>query len=419
MVIILIVFTAFFVAAEFALVKIRVTRIDFLVAEGNKRAINVKKILANLDEYLSACQLGITVTALGLGWLGEPTVMRLLQPVFDTYGVNAALSSVLSFVIAFLTITFFHVVVGELAPKTIAIQKAESVALLLAKPLILFYRLMYPFIWLLNGAARSFIRLFGFKPVNDHEVAHSEEELRLIVSQSYKSGEINQSEMMYVNNVFEFDDRLAKEVMVPRTEMVCLFKEDSYETNIQVIREGQYTRYPVADVDKDHIVGLVNIKHVFTSYDKEQQSIDSFIRPIIHVSEGTPIKQLLIKMQKDRIHMAIVIDEYGGTAGLVTVEDILEEIVGEIRDEFDVHEDPMVEKLDEKTMIVSGKLLLDDINQLLQIDLTDTNIDTIGGWMITNHLEAKRGTIVDYEGYQFIVEEIDGYQIKKVKIVSP
>lgn len=419
MVIILIVFTAFFVAAEFALVKIRVTRIDFLVAEGNKRAINVKKILANLDEYLSACQLGITVTALGLGWLGEPTVMRLLQPVFDTYGVNAALSSVLSFVIAFLTITFFHVVVGELAPKTIAIQKAESVALLLAKPLILFYRLMYPFIWLLNGAARSFIRLFGFKPVNDHEVAHSEEELRLIVSQSYKSGEINQSEMMYVNNVFEFDDRLAKEVMVPRTEMVCLFKEDSYETNIQVIREGQYTRYPVADVDKDHIVGLVNIKHVFTSYDKEQQSIDSFIRPIIHVSEGTPIKQLLIKMQKDRIHMAIVIDEYGGTAGLVTVEDILEEIVGEIRDEFDVHEDPMVEKVDEKTMIVSGKLLLDDINQLLQIDLTDTNIDTIGGWMITNHLEAKRGTIVDYEGYQFIVEEIDGYQIKKVKIVSP
>lgn len=418
LVIILILLTAFFVAAEFALVKVRTTRIDFLIEEGNQRAIHVKKILNNLDEYLSACQLGITVTALGLGWLGEPTVMRLLEPLFDTYGVNAALSSLLSFAIAFLTITFFHVVVGELAPKTIAIQKAESVALLLSKSLILFYNIMYPFIWVLNGSARSFIRLFGFKPVKDHEVAHSEEELRLILSESYKSGEINQSEMMYVNKVFEFDDRLAKEIMVPRTEMICLFKEDSYDTNINVIREGQYTRYPVADNDKDHIVGLINIKHIFTTYHHEQKSMEPYIRPIIHVSEGTPIKQLLIKMQKERIHMAIVIDEYGGTAGLVTVEDILEELVGEIRDEFDVHEDPMVEKVDEKTMIVSGKLLLDDMNELLQIDLKDDNIDTIGGWMITNHLEATKGTTVDYDNHQFIVEEIDGYQIKKVKIVS-
>lgn len=410
--------TAFFVAAEFALVKVRATRIEFLLEEGNKRAHHVKRIIGNLDEYLSACQLGITVTALGLGWLGEPTVMRLLQPLFDTYGVNAALSSILSFAIAFFTITFLHVVVGELAPKTIAIQQAESVALLLAKPLILFYRIMYLFIWLLNGSARAFIRLFGFKPVNEHDVAHSEEELRLIVSQSYKSGEINQSEMMYVNNIFEFDDRLAKEIMVPRTEMVCLFRGDSYDTNIDVIREGQYTRYPIAEGDKDHIVGLVNIKHVFTAYEHDQKTMDSFIRPIIHVSEGTPIKQLLIQMQKERIHMAIVIDEYGGTAGLVTVEDILEEIVGEIRDEFDIHEDPMVEKINEHTMIVSGRLLLDDLNELLKIDLRDDNIDTIGGWMITNHLEATKGTIADYGGYQFIVEEIDGYQIKKIKIIK-
>lgn len=418
LVIILILLTAFFVAAEFALVKVRVTRIDYFIREGNKRAINVKKILDNLDEYLSACQLGITVTALGLGWLGEPTVMRLLEPLFDTYGVNAALSSILSFVIAFFAITFFHVVVGELAPKTIAIQKAEAVALLLAQPLILFYNVLYPLIWVLNGSARSFIRLFGFRPVKDHEVAHSEEELRLILSESYKSGEINQSEMMYVNNIFEFDDRLAKEIMVPRTEMICLFKEDSFDMNISHIRENQYTRYPVADNDKDHILGLVNIKHIFTTYDKEQTTIEPFIQPIIHISEGTPIKQLLIKMQKERIHMAIVLDEYGGTAGLVTVEDILEEIVGEIRDEFDVHEDPEVEKIDEKTIIVSGKLLLDDINELLQIDLQDDNVDTIGGWMITNHLEATKGTTVDYDNHQFIVEEIDGYQIKKVKIIN-
>lgn len=311
---ILILMTAFFVATEFAIVKIRTTRIDYLIESGNKKAVHVKKILDNLDGYLSACQLGITVTALGLGWLGEPTVMRLLSPIFDELGLNATISSVLSFAIAFFTITFLHVVIGELAPKTIAIQKAEEITFLLAKPLIWFYKLMYPFIWLLNGSARQFIRLFGFQPIAEHEVAHSEEELRLIVSESYKSGEINQSEMTYVNNVFEFDERLAKEIMVPRTEMICFYKEDSFEKNIEVVYEGQFTRYPVADGDKDNIVGLINIKEIFTErFDRKKPlSIDKYIRPIIHVSEATPIKQLLLKMQKERIHMAIVNDDMVG-----------------------------------------------------------------------------------------------------------
>lgn len=418
MVAILILLTAFFVAAEFAIVKIRATRIDYLISTGNKRALDVKKILENLDGFLSACQLGITVTALGLGWLGEPTVMRLLQPLFDNFGISPAVSSILSFIIAFMSITFLHVVVGELAPKTIAIQKAEEITLLLAKPLILFHRVMYPFIWLLNGAAQLLIRPFGFHAANDHEVAHTEEELRVILSESYESGEINQVEMTYVNNIFEFDERLAKEIMVPRTEMVCLFLGDSYETNIDVIREGQYTRYPVADGDKDHIIGLVNIKRIFTgSMDQKQKSIEPFIRPIIYVSEGTPINQALLKMQKERIHMAIVLDEYGGTAGLITVEDILEEIVGEIRDEFDVNEEPMIEKIDEETLIVDGKLLLTEVNDLIKAELVDDDVDTIGGWFITHNIEAEEGTIVEYDDYQFIVEEIDGYQIKKIKIV--
>lgn len=417
MVILLILLTAFFVATEFALVKIRVTRIDYLIGEGNKKAVSVKKILDSLDEYLSACQLGITVTALGLGWLGEPTVERLLRPLFDTYGVNVTFASILSFGIAFFAITFLHVVVGELAPKTIAIQKAEAVALLLAKPLILFYKVMYPLIWLLNGSARLVIRLFGFRPAKDHEIAHSEEELRLIVSESYKSGEINLAEMLYVNNVFEFDNRLAKEVMVPRTEMVCLYKEDSYDMNIRVIREGQYTRYPVAEIDKDHIIGVVNTKHVFTQ-DTDKKSINPFILPIIHVSGGTPIKQLLSRMQKERIYMAIVIDEYGGTAGLVTLKDILEEIVGEIRGEFDVHEDPLVKKIDENTRIVPGKFLLTDINDMLKTNLIDDNMDTIGGWLLRSNMEITKGTTVEYEGYKFVVEEIEGYQIKKVKIIN-
>lgn len=417
---VLILMTAFFVATEFAIVKVRATRIDALIESGDRRAVHVKKLLDNLDGYLSACQLGITVTALGLGWLGEPTFVRLFSPLFEKLSINPSLASVLSFAFAFLVITYIHVVIGELAPKTIAIQKAEEVALLLAIPLIIFYRLMYPFIWLLNGSAQKIIRLFGFKQSGDSEIAHSEEELKLILSESYKSGEINQSEMTYVNNIFEFDERLAREVMVPRTEMICFNKSASFETNIDVVYDGQFTRYPVADEDKDNIVGLVNLKEVFTGkFEKDTpQSIDRYIRPIIHVSEATPIKQLLLKMQKERIHMAIVNDEYGGTAGLVTVEDILEEIVGEIRDEFDIHESPLVEKHNNDSMIVSGKLQIEEVNELLGIEIDYDDIDTIGGWMFTGNLDAVVGTTVEYAGYQFIVAEIEGYQIKKVKIIK-
>lgn len=412
--------TAFFVATEFAIVKIRPTQIDYLIESGNKRAVHAKKILNNLDGYLSACQLGITVTALGLGWLGEPTIMRLLSPLFDEFNLNATITSVLSFAIAFIIITFLHVVIGELAPKTIAIQKAEEITLLLAKPLIWFYKLMYPFIWLLNGSARQVIRLFGFKPIDDHEVAHTEEELRLILSESYKSGEINQAEMTYVNNIFEFDERVAKEIMVPRTEIICFYKENSFDKNIEIVYEGQFTRYPVADNDKDSIIGLINIKDIVTGrFDKNKPiTVDKYIRPIIHVSEVTPIKQLLLKMQKERIHMAIVNDEYGGTAGLVTVEDILEEIVGEIRDEFDVNESPLVEKQDNNSMVVSGKLQLEEVNELLGIDLDEEAIDTIGGWIFAKNLDATVGTVIEHEGFQFIVEEIEGFHIKKIKILK-
>ena len=420
MVAILILMTAFFVATEFAIVKVRSTRIDYLVDNGNKRAVHAQKILNNLDGYLSACQLGITVTALGLGWLGEPTIMRLLGPIFEGIGLNPTVGSVISFVIAFATITFLHVVIGELAPKTVAIQKAEEVTLLLAKPLIFFYNVMYPFIWLLNGSARQFIRLFGFKPINNHEAAHSEEELRLILSESYESGEINQAEMTYVTNIFEFDERLAKEIMKPRTEMVCIYKEDSLESILEIVYDGQFTRYPVAHHDKDNIVGLINIKEILTERfeDEKEFSIDNYIRPIIHVSEATPIKQLLLKMQKDQIHMAIVNDEYGGTAGLVTVEDILEEIVGEIRDEFDVDEIPMIEKQEDDIYIVSGRLQIEELNDVLGIELENEDIDTIGGWIFAQQLDVKVGTIVEDQGYQFIVEEINGYQIIRIKVIK-
>lgn len=414
----LILLTAFFVATEFAIVKVRSSRIDQLIEEGNTKAVSLKKIDDNLDTFINACQIGITVTALGLGWLGKSSIETAFQTVFTKLEWTNATTSVLSFLIAFFIILVLRVVIGELVPKYIATQKAEVMALNLAKPLLFLRVILYPISFLLNGIAKFIVRIFGIKVVQENDNAHSEEELRLILSESYKNGEINKAEMMYVNNIFEFDERVAREIMVPRTEMVCFFKEDSYETNINVIREGQYTRYPVADGDKDHIIGLVNIKELFTGHiTSEKESIESHIRPILHVSESTPIKQVLLRMQKDRIHMAIVVDEYGGTAGLITVEDILEEIVGEIRDEFDAHETPMIEEMEDGTILVDGKLLLYELNEYLGINLDEEEVDTIAGWIINHNVEAKKGTAVEQDGYQFIVEENDGYQIKKIRII--
>ncbi|MGG3564432.1 hemolysin family protein [Neobacillus rhizosphaerae] len=418
---ILIAFTAFFVSYEFAIVKIRGSRIDQLVAEGNKNAIAAKTIVTNLDEYLSACQLGITVTALGLGWLGEPTVEHILHPLFVHFQVPESISGVLSFILAFASVTFIHVVVGELAPKTIAIQKAEAVTLTFARSMILFYKIMYPFIKALNGSARLITGIFGLKPASEHEVAHSEEELQLIISESYKSGEINQSEYKYVNNIFEFDDRHANEIMVPRTEIVAFDISQSLDECLQIVTKENYTRYPVIDGEKDNIVGMVNMKEVFTEYIKGKNveaSIEEYVRPVIQVIESIPIHDLLVKMQKERVHMAILMDEYGGTAGLVTVEDILEEIVGEIRDEFDADEVPDINKISETKTIVDGKVLIDEINDLFGLDLENTDMDTIGGWILSEKIDVVEGDTLKYNNYEFKILEVDGYHIKSLQILK-
>jgi CBS domain containing-hemolysin-like protein len=418
---ILIAFTAFFVSFEFAIVKIRSTRIDQLVAEGNKRAIAAKKIVSNLDEYLSACQLGITVTALGLGWLGEPTVEHMLHPLFTKLNIAESASGILSFVIAFASVTFIHVVVGELAPKTIAIHKAEAVTLVFAKPMILFYKIMYPFIKVLNGSARVIVGIFGLKPASEHEEAHSEEELQIIISESYKSGEINQSEYKYVNNIFEFDDRIAKEIMVPRTEIVAFDKSQTLEECLEIVKVENYTRYPVIDGEKDNIVGMLNMKEVLTDYISGKNldtPIDEYTRPVIQVIESIAIHDLLVKMQKERVHMAILMDEYGGTAGLVTVEDILEEIVGEIRDEFDEDEVPEINKISEHKTVVDGKVLIDEVNDLFGLDIQEEEMDTIGGWILSEKMDVVEGDKVKYGDYEFKVLEIDGYHIKLLEIVK-
>ena len=422
MVAILIALTGFFVAIEFAIIKVRSSRIDQLVGENKRGALAAKKVISNLDEYLSACQLGITMTALGLGWLGEPTIKHLLEPVFLRIELSPTIAGTISFLIGFAVITFLHVVLGELAPKTLAIQKAEQISLVLSKPIIYFYRIMYPFIWVLNGSARFVTGIFGLHPASEHEVAHSEEELRLILSESYESGEINQAEFKYVNNIFEFDNRIAKEIMVPRTEVVGLYEDEPFETHIQIIRQEKYTRYPVFREDKDEIIGMVNVKDLFIRYmdgeQEEQCSILSSTRPVIEVLENIPIHDLLLQMQKKRIPLAVLYDEYGGTAGIVTLEDILEEIVGEIRDEYDEDESPPIQHISESCKIMDGKVLISEVNDLLGLHLFAEDVDTIGGWMMMQKHIRTEGDVIKKNGWTFKVLEKDMHQIKRVEVMK-
>lgn len=418
----LILFSAFFVASEFAIVKVRSTRIDQLVEEGNRKAIKAKKVIENLDEYLSACQLGITITSLGLGWLGEDTVQIFLTPIFQWFGLTGPITDVLSFIFSFGLVTYIHVVAGELAPKTLAITQAEWVTLNFSGALYAFYKVMYPFIHFLNMSARGLARLFGIKLVSETDTAHTEEELRMIMTDSFKSGEINHSEYEYVNSIFEFSDRTAKEIMVPRTEITTIEKDLTLKDVFDVMGVEQYTRYPVIDGDKDHVIGLVNLKHLLTAYIKEpanaNKPITEYMQPIIRVFETVPISDLLLKMQHDRIHMAILMDEYGGTSGLVTIEDIIEEIVGDIQDEFDDDEVPEVQEISEGHYIIDAKMLIEEVNDLLKINIDDEDIDTIGGWFLTQRYNAVEGDSFEFEGYQFKINELDGHHILYIEVIK-
>ena len=419
--IILIVLTAFFVATEFAIVKVRQSRIDQLVAEGKAGSIAAKQVTSHLDEYLSACQLGITVTALGIGMVGEYTFEFILHPLFESIGIPLEYVKPFTIASAFLIATFLHVVVGELAPKTIAIQKAEKITLAFSRPIQVFYKILYPFIWLLNGSARILLKLFGMKPASEHELSHTEEELRLLLSESYKSGEINVNELKFVNNVFEFDDTIAREIMVPRTNIIGFEINSTFEEVLQVISEERYTRYPIFEGDRDNIIGFLNIKDFLTQginqrITEENFDLQMFVNPVILTIETTPIHTLLQKMQKERIHIAILLDEYGGTSGMVTVENILEVLVGDIRDEFDDDEIPAFRKISEDHHIIYSKSLLEDVNKYLYLDIQKEGIDTIGGWYFSNDMELSMDNQIYYEGYIFSISEIDGHQLRYLEV---
>lgn len=411
--------TAVFVGGEFAILKVRMSRIDQLISEGNKKAVLAKKVANDLDYYLSACQLGITITALVLGALGEPTVEKLLHPVFESLEVPDALATVLSYAIALSIVTFLHVVLGELAPKTLAIQFSERMTLLLAPPLYWFGKITAPIIWTLNGAARLFLRLFGVEPAG-HDEVHSEEELKLIMQQSYKSGEINQTELAYLQNIFAFDNRIIKDIMIPRTQIVTLEKNITFEDMIAVLDEHDYTRYPVTDGhDKDQVIGFVNTKemltHIAAGNDRE---MERFIHDMPRFHEATPISSVLVKMQQNRTHMAIVTDEYGGTAGLVSMEDILEEIVGEIRDEYDMDEVPDIRAKSETEYVMSGRVLLADLEEQFGLVFPDSeDLDTIGGWLqVQSDNVPEEGDTIPLEPHLWTISEMENYQVVLVEL---
>lgn len=413
LILILVLLNGFFVAAEFALVKVRGSRIDTLADEGNRSAKFTKRILNNLDAYLSACQLGITLASLGLGWLGEPTIALILEPIFTKLSFNEFFIHALSFLIAFLIITFLHITLGEQFPKIYAIRKSENVSLWTAGPTILFYKIMYPFIILLNGSSNWMLRLSGIEPTSEHEQAHSEDEIRILMKESHKSGFIDNTELSFVDNIFDFADTMAREIMIPRTEIVCLYANLPFEENKEMAFNEMHTRYPVCEKDKDQIIGFVHIKDLIKT--SESGELRAIIRPLLSVPESMQISQLLKLMQKKRTHMALLIDEYGGTSGIVTVEDIMEEIVGEIQDEFD-EERPSIEVIDNDTHSLDGLLHIDVVNDHFGLEIDTDEYDTIAGWLYSQtEIPPTKGQTIQYKDqYEFIIAETDNMRISRV-----
>ena len=407
---------AFFVAAEFSIVKMRSSRLDVLIAEGNRRASYAKKLADRLDVALSVTQLGITIVSLGLGWLGEPVVASLLHPAFSWFGVPESAVETVSFAIAFFLITSLHIVGGELIPKNVAIRKVESVALTVALPLLVFQRIMYPFVWLLNHVANWAEERMGFSVVTKEEdVAHTEEEIRVLMEESHRQGFIDKTELEFVDNVFDFADLSVREIMIPRTDMVCLDLEDSLEESIETAMEERLTRYPICDGGKDNIIGFLHIKDFLqTLYKKEEPDLRKLARHALVVPEAMAVSRLLQTMQQERSQLAIVVDEYGGTAGMVTIEDVIEEIVGDIQDEFDTDR-PLVEKKGACLYSVDAKMLLEELEDVLEVAIDEEEIDSVGGWLSAHVDNPPRiGQKAAFGDAQFFVEETEGVRITRV-----
>jgi CBS domain containing-hemolysin-like protein len=419
LVLFLIFMNGFFVAGEFCVVKIRPSRLEMLIEEGNKQAAYAKKLSDHLDTSLSVTQLGITLASLGLGWVGEPAVAAIIVPIVHLLGFSDIVGHTISFTLAFAIITSAHIVLGELTPKSMAIMDYESIMLKIALPMLIFERVTYPVVWFLNSLANFIARHLGFEAGNGGEEAHSEEEIRLLMEQSHEQGLIDDTEADFVDNVFDFTGLNVREIMTPRTDMVCLYLEDSLEKSLATIFREQLTRYPICREDKDHVVGFLHVKDLMKALYLQpgrRLNLRRLARKALVVPDSMDVSVLLKTMQGSRSQMAIVVDEYGGTAGMVTLEDIVEEIVGDIQDEFD-EERPTVEKCEDRLYSVDAKMLLEELEDILEIDIDDVDVDSVGGWLYDQIGQTPRvGQMAAYRGNLFYVEEVDGVRITRVLI---
>ena len=426
----LVALNGFFVASEFAFVRIRATSVEQLAEEGKAGAETLQEVMSNLDDYLAATQLGITLASLGLGWIGEPAVAALIEPVLGPL-LPAGLVHLVAFAIGFSFITFLHVVFGELAPKTIAIAQAERISLLLAPPMKLAYLLFAPGIAVFNGTANAFTSLIGVPPASESDETLEEREIRRVLARAGDAGHVDESEVAMIEGVFELDDTAARELMIPRPDVVSLPADATLSAIRETVVDAGHTRYPVVDRDDaDRVVGFVDAKDVLRAieagdgggdgrdeFDAGASAAD-LAREILVVPETTRASDLLVQFRDERRQMAAVIDEWGAFEGIVTVEDVAEALVGDLRDEFDAAERRhTIRRTGERTHEADGSLALDDVNDALGTDLDGDGYETLGGFVLDRIGRSPEvGDVAETEGFAFEVTAVDGARISTVRV---
>lgn len=422
LVLLLILLNGYFVASEFALVAIRKTRVDELAKKGNVAAKMLQSALENVESYISATQFGITVASLALGWIGEPALANFLEPFLGFLPSTAAsiTAHTAAVIVAFSIITFLQIVIGELTPKSIALQRTEKTSLLIIAPLFLFSKIFSPFIWLLNAAGQFVVKLFGLSRTSEQQSIHSEEEIKMILRMSSEGGAIPKREVEMMNNVFQFGDIPVKMIMVPRIDILAFNTATPLRDVVKKIEHHPHSRFPAYEHSIDNIIGFVHVKDVYRELLKHGESIRlsrlDIIRKVITVPEIKKIDAVLQEMRKKRIHLAVVNDEFGGTAGVVTLEDIIESLVGEIEDEFDNPEPDMTRQKD-GSYLIEGHTLITDIIDKFRLPLKGQGYTTIGGLVfgILGH-EPRVGDVVEISNLVLKVEEIEGKRIKLIKL---
>jgi CBS domain containing-hemolysin-like protein len=411
----------FFVAAEFSLVSVRRTRIAEMVSQGHRGARWVQLAIDNPDKVIAATQLGITISSLALGWLGEPALAHIIYPLVEWIppSIRSDASHGLSAGIAFFLITFLHVVVGELAPKSIALQNPERTSLAISRPTLWMESIFKPAIWLLNGTGNLLLRRIGIQPASGIQLTHSVEELKMLVTASTEGGVVEEDESEMLHAIFDIGELLVRQVMVPRTEIVAVEADTRLKDVVEIAIQSLFTKFPVYEDNLDKIVGVLHIKEVLRMMrdpDNEKITARQLAREPFFVPEAIPVSELLRQLRSRRQHIAIVLDEYGGTAGLVTLEDLLEEIVGEVSDPFDVDE-PEIQTLPDGTALIDGFTLIEEVNEELELTLNDPHYDTIAGYMLGRLGRiARQGDVVESEGTSLRVVAMDGLRIARIAL---